>query len=208
MARPSGRATATKKQRMAVSRPRQEARVARMAVFPSALGWIAIVGRGEVVEQLTFGHDSPREAIAALGDGGLEARDAKPWHPRLVARLQAYVERGNDDFRDVQVELGACTPFQRRVLEACRHVPYGGTITYGELAKAAGYPGAARAVGSVMANNHFSLIVPCHRVLAAGGRLGGYSNRLGLGMKKQLLALEAAHPLKRRRPAKPSKSHR
>lgn len=207
MARPSGRATATKKQRMAVSRPRQEARVARMAVFPSTLGWMAIVGRGEVVEQLTFGHDSPREAIAALSEGAFEDSDTRPWNPRLVVRLQAYVERGNDDFRDVQVELGSCTAFQRRVLEACRHVPYGSTISYGELAKAAGYPGAARAVGSVMANNQFSLIVPCHRVLAAGGRLGGYG-RLGLGMKKRLLALEATHPLKRRRTAKPSKSHR
>ena len=119
------------------------------------LGWIAIVGRGDVVEQLTFGHDSPREAIVALGDGALEGRDARAWSPRLVARLQAYVEKGNDDFRDVQVELGSCTPFQRRIIEACRHIPYGGTMSYGELAKVAGYPRAARAVGSVMANNQF-----------------------------------------------------
>ncbi|HVU86954.1 MAG TPA: methylated-DNA--[protein]-cysteine S-methyltransferase [Pirellulales bacterium] len=172
------------------------------AVFPSALGWIAILGRGDVVQRVTFGHDSPQQAMTALEEGALEPRNSRAWNPRLVARLQAFIEHGKDDFRDVPVDLGSCTTFQRRVLEACRRIPYGRTMSYGELAAAAGYPRAARAVGSVMANNQFSLIVPCHRVLAAGGRLGGYSNRLGLAMKKRLLALEAENPLRPRRAAK------
>ena len=183
----SGRTTASKRRREAALRPRKEASVARMAVFPSALGWIAMMGRGDAVEQITFGHESPQEAIAALADGAMEAQGERTWNPRLVVRLQKFIERGNDDFRDVQIELGPCTPFQRRVLKACRRVPYGRTMSYAELAKAAGLSRAARAVGNVMANNRFSLIVPCHRVLAAGGRLGGYSSRLGLSMKKWLL---------------------
>ncbi len=202
MARGSGRTNVTTRSRDASSRRRPVVHAPGMAVFPSALGWIAIIGRGDTVRQVTFGHGSPQEAIAAIEDGVTRMPNGRAWNPRLVARLQAFVQRGNDDFRDVPVDLHARTTFQRRVLEACRRVAYGRTMSYAELAVAAGYPGAARAVGNVMANNRLSLIVPCHRVLAAGGRLGGYSNRLGLAMKKRLLALEAENPLSRRRAAK------
>ena len=65
-------------------------------------------------------------------------------------------------------------------------------MTYGELAETVRHPGAARAVGSVMSNNRYPLIVPCHRVLASGGRLGGYSAPQGLAMKERLLAAEQA----------------
>ena len=77
-----------------------------------------------------------------------------------------------------------------RVIAACRRIPWGETRSYGDLATECGSPGAARAVGSVMAKNRYPLIVPCHRVLAAGGDIGGYSAADGLVMKRRLLAAE------------------
>ena len=89
----------------------------------------------------------------------------------------------------VPVDLSGVPAFQRRVLQALRRVPYGRTITYGQLAARAGRPRAARAVGQAMAHNPVPLIVPCHRVVASGGGLGGFGG--GLALKRRLLALEA-----------------
>ena len=89
----------------------------------------------------------------------------------------------------VPVDLSGLPAFQRRVLETLRRVPYGRTITYGRLASEAGRPRAARAVGQAMAHNPVPLIVPCHRVVASSGGLGGFGG--GLALKRRLLALEA-----------------
>jgi methylated-DNA-[protein]-cysteine S-methyltransferase len=82
--------------------------------------------------------------------------------------------------------------FERRVLETARDIPPGATLTYGELAAKAGAPGAAREVGQAMARNRFPIVVPCHRVLAAGGGFGGFSAPGGLESKARLLTLERA----------------
>jgi methylated-DNA-[protein]-cysteine S-methyltransferase len=94
------------------------------------------------------------------------------------------------DFEDVEIDLEWCTPFQRAVALALRAVPYGETVTYGELAALAGHPNAQRAAGTFCAHNRLPLIVPCHRVVAAGG-IGGYGS-LGVGYKRRLLQLENA----------------
>jgi methylated-DNA-[protein]-cysteine S-methyltransferase len=109
------------------------------------------------------------------------------FHP-LAGRLQSYFAGVRDSFADVELELTWCTPFQRRVVETLRAIPYGETATYGEVAALAGHPNAQRAVGSVCACNRFALVVPCHRVVAADG-LGSYGS-LGLGYKRRLLELE------------------
>ena len=109
---------------------------------------------------------------------------------RLIARLQAYADGAFDDFLDVELDLAGKTRFQQAVLHHCRRIRPGSTLTYGELAARAGYPGAARAVGQVMKTNCVPLIIPCHRVVAAGGRLGGYSAPDGLRLKRRLLQLE------------------
>jgi methylated-DNA-[protein]-cysteine S-methyltransferase len=89
----------------------------------------------------------------------------------------------------VPVDLcGVASPFQRRVLTACKKIPFGRTVSYGELAARAGSPRAARAVGNAMAANPIPIVIPCHRVLASQGRLGGYS--IGLSFKKRLLSHE------------------
>ncbi len=89
----------------------------------------------------------------------------------------------------VRLDLGGLSPFHRQVLAAARRIPYGKTATYGELAARIGRPKAARAIGRAMARNPVPLLVPCHRVTAAGGALGGFGG--GLKMKRRLLALEA-----------------
>jgi methylated-DNA-[protein]-cysteine S-methyltransferase len=87
----------------------------------------------------------------------------------------------------VPVDLDPLAPFQRTVARALQRVPFGETVTYGELARRAGRPGAARAVGQAMARNPVPLLVPCHRVVSARG-LGGFGG--GLALKRRLLALE------------------
>jgi methylated-DNA-[protein]-cysteine S-methyltransferase len=108
----------------------------------------------------------------------------------LAGRLARYFDGVADDFADVELDLEWCTPFQRALVDALRAVPRGQTVTYGELAALAGRPNAQRAAGTFCANNRYGLIVPCHRVVAAGG-LGSYGS-LGLEYKRRLLELEGA----------------
>ena len=163
-----------------------------LSVFSSALGWMAILTRGGAIVQISFGHrgsKAAREAIAASLPRGARL---PPADGSLVRRLQSYARGRPEDFRDLRIELPACTPFQRRVTECCRQVRYGQTVTYGELAARAGTPGAARAVGNCMAANPLPLVVPCHRVVLADGRPGSYSAPGGTRMKERLLAMEQA----------------
>jgi methylated-DNA-[protein]-cysteine S-methyltransferase len=109
-------------------------------------------------------------------------------HDPLVDRVRGYLDGARETFADVELDLAWCTPFQRRVVETMRAIPYGETATYGEVAALAGHPNAQRAVGSVCAANRFALVVPCHRVVAADG-LGSYGS-LGPEYKRRLLELE------------------
>ncbi len=142
-----------------------------------AEGW----GTGELIleDGLLAWHELPREAFR--GDG---ATASDP----LAERMVAFLAGARDSFADVELDLDWCTRFQRSALEAMREIPYGETVTYGEVAALAGHLNAQRAVGSVCAQNRFGLVVPCHRVVAADG-LGSYGS-LGLGYKRRLLELE------------------
>ncbi len=94
---------------------------------------------------------------------------------------------------DLSVDLSAVAGFRRDVLQALKRVPYGRLLSYGELAERVGRPGAARAVGGAMATNPIPIIVPCHRVVAADGSLGGFSG--GLHVKRWLHRHEGIAPL-------------
>jgi O-6-methylguanine DNA methyltransferase len=118
---------------------------------------------------------------------GVEGGDAGPADV-LVPRFRAFLAGEPVAFGDVALELAWATPFQRALTEALRSIPRGEVVTYGELAALAGRPGAARAAGTFCATNRFALIVPCHRVVAAGG-IGGYGPD-GVPVKRRLLALE------------------
>jgi len=168
----------------------------KLCVFPTALGWFGLWGAGNRVSGLTIGHDSAegvRDWVRRKGNHAANPGiDEADWFPELRRRLTRYAEGIVVEFDDVEVESFEPTPFQDRVLKRLRGVPYGGTMTYGELAREVEAPGAARAVGSVMASNRVPIIVPCHRVVAAGGRLGGFSAPQGVSLKRRLLELEAA----------------
>jgi len=99
----------------------------------------------------------------------------------------AYLNGLENDLGNVPLDPSG-TPFQLEVWAAAREIPFGHTRTYGEIARAIGKPGGARAVGGALGANPVPLLVPCHRVLAAGGRLGGFSS--GLDVKRALLGLE------------------
>ncbi|MGB6177418.1 MAG: MGMT family protein [Methylocella sp.] len=97
-------------------------------------------------------------------------------------------ERG--DLSSVLLDMDLVPPFHRRVYEAARGIPQGVTMTYGALAARIGAAGSARAVGQALARNPFAIIVPCHRVVAAGGRTGGFSANGGVMTKSRLLAID------------------
>jgi methylated-DNA-[protein]-cysteine S-methyltransferase len=171
-------------------------------VFSTALDWMAIAWQDDALRAVAFGHPSRRQAAVALARspwmptqfsrllGENQLAEAPDWVRDVVARLRLFAEGEPVDFSTVPLGLEHLSPFARRVVAACRRIGWGQVSTYGELAAACGSPAAARAVGSVMARNCFPLIVPCHRVLGAGGSLGGYSAPDGLRMKRRLLAME------------------
>jgi methylated-DNA-[protein]-cysteine S-methyltransferase len=110
---------------------------------------------------------------------------------RVIERILEYAAGDPVEFRDIPLPAATGGPFQQRVLAACRDVAYGQTRTYADLALAAGSPRAARAVGNVMSANRLPLLIPCHRVVGSGGRLGGFSAPRGVALKRELLAMEA-----------------
>lgn len=162
-------------------------------VFDSALGWMALSFHNQKVTGVAFGYHSPMEAVQGLRHHPLSSEPVGSlprWIRSLQSRLEKMAQGRRQDFTDVPIDTSHLTPLGLGILEECRQIPWGGTLSYKELAERVGRPGAARAVGNVMACNRYPLIVPCHRVVGAGGSLGGYSAPGGLSTKRALLALE------------------
>ncbi len=114
--------------------------------------------------------------------------------PILQEAIQAHVNGGVPDYSEIPLRVDGSI-FARRVRERCRAIPWGEVCTYGEIAEYVGSKGAAQAVGRVMASNPFPLIVPCHRVVGANGRLGGFSAGAGVSLKRDLLAREGCRSI-------------
>ncbi len=175
--------------------------------FTTELGAVAVAWRGNVVTRISIGHSSEVAAIASL-----PSQDASPTNEppefvqELVQRLQSYAAGDTAvTFGDVPLDLAHLSPFQKKVVDRCRGIAAGMTQSYGELANLAGYPGAARAVGSVMSSNRFPIVIPCHRVVGSGGALGGFSAPQGISLKERMLVLEGSlspQPKPRSRKAK------
>jgi methylated-DNA-[protein]-cysteine S-methyltransferase len=111
-----------------------------------------------------------------------------------VAAIARYFKGEKTDFGDLKLDLGEQNALCKEIYAAARRVGWGQTTTYGALAKALGAgPEAARDVGQAMAQNPVALIIPCHRVLAAGGKLGGFSAPGGASAKLRMLELEGVH---------------
>ncbi len=179
--------------------PRQEISAIsspRLSIFPTNFGWCGIAGRAGRTTDILIGHVDANEVrhsfVRRLSDRGAGADfDEADWNPYLRRRLERFCLGQPERFVDVDLELPSMTSFQTQIVKVTRKIPFGKTLSYGELAKRAGYQRAARAVGTVMSTNRFPIVIPCHRVIAAAGKIGGYSAQQGIDLKARLLAMEA-----------------
>lgn len=128
--------------------------------------------------------------------GGDTETEPPGWVQEIITRVQRHLSGEPQDFADVRFDFARVAEFERAVLNATLAVKSGQTATYGEIAAAVGQPpGASRAVGSALAANPWPLLIPCHRVLAATGRMTGFSGPGGVSTKVRLLAMEGAQLL-------------
>lgn len=167
-----------------------------LSVFPTNFGWCGIAGSQGRTTDILIGHFEADEVRRAYSDRLAEREsavdfDEGDWNPNLRRQLERYFHGQPVSFDDVELEAPPRTSFQERIIKATRRIPFGKTLSYGELAQRAGFARAARAVGTVMSTNRFPIVIPCHRVVGSGGKLGGYSAPQGLGLKSRLLAMEA-----------------
>jgi methylated-DNA-[protein]-cysteine S-methyltransferase len=132
----------------------------------------------------------PKEAVAKLAQVFPDAWHEKDLLPGFQHQLRDYFAGRLKRF-DVKLDLSSLKPFQRQVLDRCARIGYGRTKTYGELAREIGRPRAARAVGGALGRNPVPLVIPCHRVVAGDGSLGGFSAEQGVKLKRRLLELES-----------------
>jgi methylated-DNA-[protein]-cysteine S-methyltransferase len=134
-----------------------------------------------------------RRLAAKSGSGGEAV--PPPWVEALADSIRQYLAGEKIDFASISVDLEGVDDYRRKIYAALRDVPFGHTTTYGELARVIGEADweGARNVGDAMGRNPIPIVIPCHRVLAAGGKLGGFSAYGGTATKQKLLALEGVH---------------
>jgi O-6-methylguanine DNA methyltransferase len=161
----------------------------KYTVADVGVGWVGVLGAGSGLLKLTLPQASIREAERLLGAGVKGAVSSGGLFADLMERLRSYFAGQRVAFDD-ELDLAAATDFQRQVWRLVRLIPYGQTRSYGWLAERLSKAGAGRAVGQALARNPLPIIIPCHRVVAKDGKLGGY--RGGLARKKFLLKLESA----------------
>jgi len=158
-------------------------------IFNTARGWVGILGSTRGLQRTTLPHASAEETRQSLGVSINHAVQSPQLFQNLIERLTFYFNGQKVHFPD-KIDLSGATSFQREVWEATRLIPYGKTRSYQWVAEQIKKPEAARAVGQALGRNPLPIIVPCHRVLANDGKLGGFTG--GLDMKKNLLRLEGS----------------
>ncbi|WP_395444808.1 methylated-DNA--[protein]-cysteine S-methyltransferase [Caulobacter sp. UC70_42] len=166
----------------------------RFVLFDTIIGRCGVAWGDRGLIGLQLPESSPGAAWAKLRKRFPDAVEDEP-----TAEIEAIIERvrgllagGRDDLTDIPLDLDGQPAFNLRVYEIARAITPGETSTYGEVAKAMGEPGAARAVGKALGENPWPIVVPCHRVLGASGDLGGFSAPGGAETKARLLTLEKA----------------
>lgn len=163
-------------------------------LFPTAVGECALAWRGGslcAVHLPEATAEQLRRRMQARWPGAVEA-DPPAFAAAAARRVQALLEGERDDLLDLPLDMQDVPPFHQQVYAIARAIPPGRTLTYGEVARRLGDPGASRAVGQALGANPFAPVVPCHRVLAAGGRSGGFSAEGGAATKLRMLEIEGA----------------
>jgi methylated-DNA-[protein]-cysteine S-methyltransferase len=162
------------------------------AVFDTVIGFMGIAWSEAGLTRLCLPQRN-RDAVERrlLHHAGIAASSARPqWVTELIASIQAYAAGEDVDFSGVPVDLTGVDDFRLAIYDAARKLAFGETTTYGELARRAGHAGLARETGAALGANPVPLVIPCHRILAAGGKIGGFSAPGGSTTKEKMLAME------------------
>jgi methylated-DNA-[protein]-cysteine S-methyltransferase len=165
-------------------------------IFETAGGFCGIAWNeaGITRFQLPTSKSEGTERLLLRRIPGAERAEPTPHVAETIAAVKRYFEGETVDFSDVKLDLGEQDDFFKQIYAAARRIGWGHTTTYGSLAKELGAgPEAARDVGQAMARNPVALIIPCHRVLAAGNKIGGFSAPGGSNSKQRMLELEGVY---------------
>jgi len=165
-----------------------------IAFFETAIGEVGIAWSDEGVVGVELPRDDEiqtRSRLAARFPTAAPMSSPRPIE-EAIRRITALLEGEADDLATIAIDVGSAPPLHRRIWEIARGIPPGATRAYGEIAAELGDKGLSREVGQAMGRNPCPIIVPCHRVLAAGGAIGGFSAYGGVTTKRRLLAIESA----------------
>jgi O-6-methylguanine DNA methyltransferase len=164
------------------------------ALFDTAIGRCGVAWGERGVAGVQLPEAGERETRARMLQRFPAAGEAQPTPEvqRVIDRIVALLRGEASDLSTIALDMEEVPAFHRRVYEVARAIPSGMTLSYGEIAARAGAPGAARVVGQALGRNPFPILVPCHRVLAAGGKIGGFSAQGGVVTKRRMLAIEGA----------------
>ncbi len=164
------------------------------SLFDTTIGrcGIAWCGSGVIGVQLPEARESATRARLLRRFPGAREASPPPAVQRALDAIAALLRGATSDLSAIALDMESVPSFHRRVYEVARTIPPGATLTYGEIAKRLGEPGSARAVGQALGRNPFAIVVPCHRVVAAGGKVGGFSANGGTTTKLRMLEIERA----------------
>ena len=157
-------------------------------IFNTAIGWVGVLGSTKGLVHITLPQKSKQDSINILGSKLEQAELSYNHFKDITVRLKAYFSGREVEFRD-KLDLSGATRFQNEVWQAVKCIPYGETRSYSWVARQINRPNASRAVGQAVGRNPLPIVIPCHRVVANGGGIGGFGG--GLDMKRYLLRLEA-----------------
>lgn len=163
-------------------------------LFDTPIGRCGIAWGPRGIVALQLPEATPEATRARLLRGCPEAVEGAPPETvrEAIGAIAALLRGEPCDLGSIDLDMSGVPEFHRRVYAVARAIPPGATLTYGDVASQLGEPGAARAVGQALGRNPFAIIVPCHRVVAAGGRLGGFSANGGAATKRRILTIEGA----------------
>ena len=161
-------------------------------LFDTAIGEVGLAWSTDGITRLQLPESNRSATEHRMRGRSVSIVEGRPPPPieRAIDDVQRYMTGERVDFADIALDLTGVGPFHRSIYEALCRVGWGETTTYGALARQAGDVGASRAVGQAMGRNPIPVIIPCHRVLASGGKPGGFSAFGGAVTKQRLLALE------------------
>jgi methylated-DNA-[protein]-cysteine S-methyltransferase len=163
-------------------------------LFSTAIGWCGLAWgeRGVVGTQLPEGStEKTRARLAARFPGTPESVPPREVQD-AINDMSALLRGDSNDLMNIRLDWDGVPDFNRRVYELTRAIPPGKVLTYGDISHRLGMPGAAQAVGQALGHNPFAIVVPCHRVVASDGKMGGFSADGGATTKRRMLVIEGA----------------